>query len=55
MESKVWPWLPDPMKDQSGEHYKRFEEVVGKVTSEIDRPSSQNVTLAAAAQEQQVH
>lgn len=40
--------------DNTGEHYKPFETVFDTETSEKDRPSSQNQTIAAVAQEQQV-
>lgn len=49
-----WSWLPDPVIDNTGNHYQPFETVFGTDTSEKDRPSSQNQTLAAVAQEQQV-
>ncbi|XP_033752909.1 uncharacterized protein LOC117336468 [Pecten maximus] len=39
--------------DDGGEHYKPFETVYGTETTEKDRPSSQNQTLAAVAEEQQ--
>lgn len=42
------------MIDNTGNHYQPFETVFGTETSEKDRPSSQNQTLAAVAQEQQV-
>ncbi|XP_064612507.1 uncharacterized protein LOC135476417 [Liolophura sinensis] len=42
-------WLPDPVLDQSGEHYKPFETVNGTETSEDDCPS----LLEEAAKAQQ--
>ena len=32
-------WLQDPVKDESGEHFKVYEEVNGTETTEADRPS----------------
>ena len=32
-------WLPDPMLDESGEHFKSYDVVKNKSTSEKDRPS----------------
>lgn len=49
-----WEWLPDPVLDHTGKHFKSLEAVLGSVTSEKDRPSFRNQTLAAVAQEQQV-
>lgn len=40
--------------DNTGKHYKSLEEVLGTITTEKDRPSSTNQTVAAVAQEQQV-
>ena len=34
-------WLPDPVSDESGEHYKSYWEVVGTETDEAARPTSQ--------------
>ena len=34
-------WLPDPMLDATGEHYKSFQEVYGMHTTECDRPTFQ--------------
>ena len=33
-------WLPDPVPDESGEHYKSYSEVVGTETDEAARPTS---------------
>lgn len=52
--SREWQWLPDPVIDNTGNHYKSLETVLGTVTTEKDRPSSTNQTVAAVAQEQQV-
>lgn len=52
--SREWQWLPDPILDYTGKHYKPFESVLGTVTTEKDRPSFMNQTIAAVAQEQQV-
>lgn len=51
---KVSEWLPDPVEDASGNHYKKFEDLLGHVTNEKDRPSSRGRTTAAVAQELQV-
>ena len=48
------PHIPDPVLDHTGKHFKTLEAVLGSVTSEKDRPSFRNQTLAAVAQEQQV-
>lgn len=50
---KVWEWLPDPVEDASGNHYKKFEDFLGHVTDEKDRPSSRGQPTAAVAQELQ--
>ena len=34
-------WLPDPMLNKDKAHYRVFQDVYGKTTSEIDRPSFQ--------------
>lgn len=34
-------WLPDPMLDEDKAHYRVFQDVYGKTTSETDRPSFQ--------------
>ncbi|PFX18443.1 hypothetical protein AWC38_SpisGene17184 [Stylophora pistillata] len=40
---KKMMWLPDPQyKDASKEHYKTFEDLFGKNTSKIDRPSAKS-------------
>lgn len=50
--SKKRPWLPDPVIE--GEHYKPFESVLGKATTENDRPSLTKQALAAVAETEQV-
>lgn len=42
------------MEDASGNHYKKFEDFLGHVTDEKDRPSSRGQPTAAVAQELQV-
>lgn len=42
------------MEDASGNHYKKFEDLLGHVTDEKDRPSSRGQTTAAVAQELQI-
>ena len=51
---REWAWLPDPILDITGQHYKPFDELLGKETTDMDRPSSLKQTVAAVAQEQQV-
>ncbi|CAC5366714.1 unnamed protein product [Mytilus coruscus] len=53
LPSREWQWLPDPILDYTRQHYKAFEAVLGTVTTEKDRPSFTNQTIAAVAQEQQ--
>ncbi|KAL3865743.1 hypothetical protein ACJMK2_043103 [Sinanodonta woodiana] len=50
---REWAWLPDPILDITGQHYKPFDELLGKETTDKDRPSSLKQTVAAVAQEQQ--
>ena len=50
---KRHPWLPDPVID--GEHYRSFESVLGKVTTENDRDGLTKQTLAAVAEAEQVY
>ncbi|KAL3875452.1 hypothetical protein ACJMK2_033399 [Sinanodonta woodiana] len=50
---REWAWLPDPILDINGQHYKPFDELLGKETTDKDRPSSLKQTVAAVAQEQQ--
>lgn len=51
---REWDWVPDPILDVTGQHYKPFEELLGKETTEKDMPSGSKQTVAAVAQEQQV-
>ena len=36
-------WLPDPVLDNTGEHYKNYEELKGKDTTDDDHPSLKKV------------
>lgn len=48
------PWLPDPVLSNDPTHYCPFEEIVGQETTDADRPSAQNTTVTAVAEDLQV-
>ena len=50
------PFLPDPLiNPQNKDHYRAFDDVLGKDTNENDMPSGQqNTPVAKVAEEQQV-
>ena len=47
-------WLPDPVLSNDPNNYKPFDEVVGQNTDDSARPSAQNYTVKAVAEELQV-
>jgi hypothetical protein len=50
-----WPWVPDPiLKENDRDHYKDFNELVGKDTTEKDKPSATNVRVTTVAEQIQV-
>lgn len=40
-------WLPDPVVDDSGDHYMRYIDVLGRETVDLARPSLQGASLTA--------
>ncbi len=38
------PWLPDPVLDESGDHYLKMEQVIGTETTDENRPSVNKAT-----------
>ena len=45
-------WLPDPVPDESEDHYKSFSDLYGTTTSEEHQPSLQPFTGKASEDEQ---
>ena len=46
-------WLPDPVLDDSGLHYKPFSDVFRKMqTTDVSRPSNSNVVDKVSEDEQ---
>ena len=45
-------WLPDPVLDDTGDHYRPFDEVYGTETNDDNRPGNQPFNGRVTAEEQ---
>lgn len=49
------PWVPDPiLKENDRDHYKDLDDLLGKDTTEKDKPSATNTRVTAVAEQIQV-
>ena len=54
LRNELYPWLPDPELNETKDHFKDFQEVLGTNTTQKDMPSGQTETISAVAQALQV-
>lgn len=54
MTASQLQWLPDPMLDDSGEHYKPFSSLYGSDTTEDDRPTLKTKPMQVSGKGQEV-